>query len=92
VPPVEEEYLPAPHFVQSTAPPAAAYLPASQSVQAAGPAVALSLPVGQAVHVPPSSPEKPGLQVQSVSSLLPATEVAPGMIHVCYQQLVKCTQ
>ena len=41
----------------------------------------ITLPADSETHFPPSGPEKPGLQVQSVMSLLPDTEVAPAMIH-----------
>ena len=41
----------------------------------------ITLPADSETHFPPSGPEKPGLQVQSVMSLLPDTEVEPAMIH-----------
>jgi hypothetical protein len=45
---------------------------AGQAVQAADPADALYLPATHAVHVPPSGPENPALQVHAVKEVLPA--------------------
>ena len=46
------------------------YLPLPQSAQVSEPVLILYYPATHAVHVPPSLPVKPLLQMQSVSSLL----------------------
>ena len=48
---------------------------AGQAVQAAVPVDALYFPASHAVHVPPSGPENPALQVQCVKEALPAGEL-----------------
>ena len=51
------------------------YVPAPQSVHRADPVNALYFPAMHAVHVPPSGPVHPVLQVQLVNAALPAGEV-----------------
>jgi hypothetical protein len=51
------------------------YVPAPQSVHTADPVSALYFPVTHAVHVPPSGPVHPVLQVQLVKAALPAGEL-----------------
>jgi hypothetical protein len=52
-------------------PTAVEYVPAAQTLQTAEPVDALYLPASHAVHVPPSGPENPALQVQLVKEVLP---------------------
>ena len=47
---------------------------AGQPLHAALPAAALNVPPAHAAHSPPSAPEKPALQRQSLGSVLPAGE------------------
>lgn len=71
------EYLPARqdvHVLDATAPTAAEYLPATQSVHAALPVAPLYFPETHRVHVPPSCPDDPALQVQADKAELPAVE------------------
>jgi ABC-type cobalt transport system substrate-binding protein len=51
------------------------YVPAPQSVHAAAPVDVLYFPAAHAVHVPPSGPVEPVLQVQLVEAALPASEL-----------------
>ncbi len=51
------------------------YVPAPQSVHTADPVDTLYFPVTHAVHVPPSGPVHPVLQVQLVKAALPAGEL-----------------
>jgi hypothetical protein len=48
------------------------YVPAPQSMQMADPVDALYFPETHAVHVLPSDPEEPALQVHAVTTVLPA--------------------
>ena len=57
------------HEVSAAAPVDPEYLPATQSVHAAEPVAALNFPAKQAVHVPPSGPENPRLQRQTVAAV-----------------------
>ena len=59
------------HVELSEDPTAVEYVPAAQSLQTAEPVDALYLPATHAVHVPPSGPENPALQVQLVKEVLP---------------------
>jgi hypothetical protein len=63
------------HVELSEDPTAVEYVPAAQSLQTAEPVDALYLPATHAVHVPPSGPENPALQVQLVKAALPAGEL-----------------
>jgi hypothetical protein len=56
---------PAPHEVQALAPAVAEKVPDTQSVHSALPLLDLDLPATHAVHVPPSAPVYPALQVQA---------------------------
>jgi len=60
------------HVEFAEAPTAVEYVPAAQSVQVAFPFNALYLPATHAVHVPPSGPVDPALQVHAVEEVLPA--------------------
>ena len=51
------------------------YVPAAQSLHTADPVEVLNFPVKHAVHVPPSGPDEPVLQVQLVKAALPAGEL-----------------
>ena len=53
-----------------TAPTAVEYCPATQLLHAAGPDAILYVPATHTVHVPPWTPAKPALQIQSIASLL----------------------
>ena len=59
------------HVELAEDPIAVEYVPAAQSLQTAEPVDALYLPASHAVHVPPSGPENPALQVQFVKEVLP---------------------
>jgi hypothetical protein len=59
------------HVELAEDPTAVEYVPAAQSLQTAEPVDALYLPASHAVHVPPSGPENPALQVQFVKEVLP---------------------
>ena len=63
------------HVELAEDPIAVEYVPAAQSLQTAEPVDALYLPASHAVHVPPSGPENPALQVQCVKEALPAGEL-----------------
>ena len=58
-----------------TAPVAAEYVPARQSVHSADPVDTLYFPAAHAVHVSPTGPVDPALQVQFVKAALPAGEL-----------------
>jgi hypothetical protein len=58
-----------------TAPVAEEYVPAPQSVHAADPVDILYFPATHAVHVSPTGPVDPALQVQFVKAALPASEL-----------------
>jgi len=60
------------HVEFAEAPTAVEYVPVPQSLQAADPVNALYLPAAHAVHVPPSGPVDPALQVHAVKEVLPA--------------------
>ena len=71
------EYVPARqdvHVPDATAPTAVEYLPATQSVHAALPVAPLYFPETHLVHVSPSCPDDPALQVQAAKAELPAVE------------------
>jgi hypothetical protein len=57
------------------APTAAEYVPVPQSVHTAAPVDVLYFPATHAVHVPPSGPVEPELQVQFVKAGLPEGEL-----------------
>jgi len=56
------------HAASSVAPGVLENFPGPQAVHSAGPGSALYLPAAHFVHVPPSSPEDPALQVHAVST------------------------
>ena len=58
------------HVKALVAPTATEYVPALQSVQTAAPASTLYFPATHSEHVPPEGPVEPGLQMQSIFSLL----------------------
>ena len=60
------------HVLDATAPTAVEYLPATQSVHAALPVAPLYFPETHRVHVPPSGPDEPALQMQAAKAELPA--------------------
>jgi hypothetical protein len=60
------------HVELAEAPTAVEYVPVPQSVHTADPVNALYFPATHAVHVPPSGPKNPALQVQFVKEVLPA--------------------
>jgi hypothetical protein len=71
------EYVPARqdvHVPDATAPTAVEYLPATQCVHAALPVAPLYFPETHRVHVPPSGPDDPALQMQAAKAELPAVE------------------
>ena len=71
---VASELEPAGHARQAAstvAPTVAEYFATAQSVQPALPVALLYFPVAQAVHVPPSGPVYPALQVHAVAALQP---------------------
>jgi hypothetical protein len=51
------------------------YVPVPQPVQTADPVDVLNFPATHAVHIPPSDPECPAVQVQFVKDELPADEL-----------------
>jgi hypothetical protein len=59
------------HVELAEAPTAVEYVPAAQSEQVAVPVNVLYLPATHAVHVPPSGPVDPALQVHAVKEVLP---------------------
>ena len=61
--------------VATVAPTVVEYVPAAQSEHAALPVAVLYLPVMHEVHVPPSGPVKPTLQVQAVRATLEIGEL-----------------
>ncbi len=63
------------HVELAEAPSGVEYFPASQSMHASDPVEALYLPATHAVHVPPSGPVDPALQVQLVEAELPTGEM-----------------
>ena len=60
------------HVLDATAPTAVEYLPATQSVHAALPVAPLYFPETHLVHVPPSCPDDPALQMHAIEAELPA--------------------
>ena len=60
--------------MHATAPVSVEYLPAKQSVHAALPVAPLYFPETHPVHVSPSCPDDPALQVQAAKAKLPAVE------------------
>ena len=62
------------HVELAEAPTAVEYAPVPQSVHRADPVDTLYFPATHAVQVPPSGPEKPALQLQTLDVLLPAGE------------------
>ena len=85
-PPVPTRYFPAPQIVQDSSvicPVVFPYFPAPQSVQVPLPTADLYFPDTHAVHVPPSRPDDPKLQVQEVKTELPvgALEFSGQEIH-----------
>ena len=62
------------HVLASSAPTYTEYVPIAQSVHAPDPVSALCFPATHWVHVPPSGPDEPALQVQAVDTELPASE------------------
>ena len=73
-PPVPTRYFPAPQIVQDSSvvcPVVFPYFPAPQSVQVPLPTADLYFPDTHAVHVPPSRPDDPKLQVQEAKTELP---------------------
>ena len=73
--PTDVEYVPAPQLVHKVAPVSVEYVPAPQSVHRADPVNVLYFPFTHAMHMLPSGPEKPALQVQLVKAALPAGEL-----------------
>ena len=78
--PTAVENVPATQLVHASDTPVAAvavlpYVPAPQTVHAADPVDALYFPATHAVHVTPSGPVHPALQVQFVKDALPAGEL-----------------
>lgn len=73
-----KEYFPATqvgsHVDAVVAAVAVEYLPGIHPVQSALPVYVLYLPATHCVHVPPSGPEEPALQMQFVETPLPANE------------------
>ncbi len=63
------------HVELAEDPTAVEYVPSAQSVHTADPVEVLNFPVKHAVHVPPSGPDEPVLQVQLVKAALPAGEL-----------------
>ena len=63
------------HRTALVAPVAAEYVPAPQSVHAADPVDTLYFPASHAVHVPPTGPVDPALQVHFVKAELPTGEL-----------------
>jgi hypothetical protein len=63
------------HVELAEAPTAVEYVPVPQSVHRDDPLNALYFPATQPVHVPPSGPVHPVLQVQLVKAALPAGEL-----------------
>jgi H2-forming N5,N10-methylenetetrahydromethanopterin dehydrogenase-like enzyme len=66
------------HVELAEAPTAVEYVPAAQSLQTADPVNALYCPASHGVQVSPSGPENPALQVQLVTTALPAGELEFG--------------
>jgi hypothetical protein len=66
------EYVPFPQTIHSDAPRALEYVPDPQLLHRADPFDTLNLPGTHAVHMPPSGPEEPALQVHLVKAALPA--------------------
>ena len=62
------------HETSDVAPTATEYLPVTQSVHASRPDTLLYFPETHRVHVPPSCPDDPALQVQADKAELPAVE------------------
>ena len=60
------------HALSPVAPTAPEYFPDPHSMHASVPAFILYVPCTHAVHVPPSAPVKPALQVQLTADVLPA--------------------
>ena len=71
-----ERVLQAWHVDSDVLPKAVEYLPRPQSEQTSGPAAALYFPASHSEQDPPSGPEEPALQVQSVKAPLPICEYA----------------
>ncbi len=61
--------------MQRTAPVAAVYVPAPQSMHTDDPVVPLYFPASHAVHVSPTGPVDPVLQVQFAKAALPGGEL-----------------
>ena len=72
--PAAAPYLPIRQVVHVAAPGASLNFPASHCKQGPSPVADLYLPATHAVHVPPSGPDEPALQVQLVKAALPAGE------------------
>jgi len=68
-------YLPIRQVVHVAAPDASLNFPASHCKQGPLPIADLYLPATHAVHVPPSGPDEPALQMQLVKAALPAGEL-----------------
>ncbi len=64
--------------LMQTTEPSELYVPAPQSLQTADPVDALYFPATHAVHVPPSGPDDPTLQVQEAKDDPPADELEFG--------------
>lgn len=62
------------HCNSSTAPEVFKYFPESHSVQPREPDTGLKLPGAHCMQGPPSGPENPRLQEQSVESMLPGSD------------------
>ena len=63
------------HVELAEAPTAVEYVPAAQSLQTADPVNALYCPASHGVQASPSIPKNPALQVQLVTTALPAGEL-----------------
>jgi hypothetical protein len=68
------EFVPMGQDEHADTPSVSEYLFASQLMQDAVPAAALYFPAAQGVHDPPSGPDEPGLQVQSLKIWLDGGE------------------
>jgi hypothetical protein len=67
----------APHVAAAVAPVVVKNVPTAQSAHTALPVAVLDLPAAHEVHVPPSGPVNPTLQVQAVRATLASGELEP---------------